>query len=172
MRLLVVCTANICRSAYAEHRAAAFVPPGHHLQLASAGTYGLAAEPMSDEMAQVLSERGGDPTGHRSRRARLADVQAADVVLTMESAQRLHLIDDYPALAPRIFTLTQFVAGLDVVDPGLTGRAVVTAVFRARPRPGPDVADPYGRGRAANLACADLLDQLLERVVPRLATPR
>ncbi len=171
LQVLFVCTANICRSAYAERRAGMLVPPGRAVRISSAGTYGLAAQEMSEEMGQVLQERGGDPTGHRSRRVRLADLQAADVVLTMETAHRLHLIDDFPGMAPKVFTITQFAGALDTVDPTLVGADLVAAVFRARPVPGPDVSDPYRRGRAANLACADLLDGLLERIVPRLALP-
>ncbi|HRW17354.1 MAG TPA: low molecular weight phosphatase family protein [Dermatophilaceae bacterium] len=171
LTVLFVCTANICRSAYAAARAADFVPPGGALEIRSAGIPGLVGEPMSEEMAQVLAERGRDGSAHRSRSVTAQVVAEADLVLTMEARHRLAIIDELPTAAPIVFTIAQADAALAAIPGAVRGRDLVTAIFRARRpvRPEDDVVDPYRRGLAANRATADQLDAVLARIVPRLA---
>lgn len=172
LTVLFVCTANICRSPYAALRAPAFVPAGRGLRCFSAGIPGSLAEPMSAEMGAVLRARGGEPSGHRSQPVTGAVLDAVDVVLTMEAGHRRALSDNWIGAAPKIFTMSQFAAAAQT-EPcqQLTGRQLVGAVSRARAPVGADVADPYGRGPAANAAAADLIDALLRRIVPRLSVP-
>ncbi len=169
--VLFVCTANIARSAYAARRARGYLPPGGDLRIDSAGTYGLAGQPMSQEMSAVLTARGGDPGGHLAQRVSAELVAGADLVLTMEAAHRAFLLDEFPAAAAKVFTLRQFAAAVDAVPPEVPGRDLVAAAFRTRPPAGVDVADPYRRGAAANAATADEIDGLLAVIVPRLAGP-
>lgn len=171
LRVLFVCTANICRSAYAVCRAPHYLPAGHLVEWDSAGTYGLTDHPMSEPMQLLLGQRCGDGSGHRSSPVSAAQIERADLILTMEAAHRVHLLDDYPTALTTTFTLTQFAAALADLDPLATGRALIAAAWRSRPAAGPDVEDPYRLGLAANAACADRIDALLAQIVPRLVLP-
>lgn len=86
MKVLFVCSGNICRSpmaaAYLEHRAA---QSGlSHIVVGSAGTLGIRGQPASDEAIEVLDDAGIDLRSHRSRGLKRHDVRSSDVVLGME----------------------------------------------------------------------------------------
>lgn len=168
MKILFVCTANICRSPYME-RYARHRCPGSRVQFASAGTHDYSGRPMDSEMAAQLTIRGIDPAGHVSRRLSAADLASADLVLTAERSHRSHLLLDEPAAVRRVFTLAQFAHAVATDEAG--GHDLIARIGRRRPRPEPDhdIADPFRRGDVAAAACAERISTLLDLVVPRLA---
>ena len=165
IRVLFVCTANICRSAYAEVVARHMAGPGAGVSFASAGTYGLPAQPINPDIAVFLPE-GASPAGFASRRVTRGMVELADVVLAMESVHRMFLLEEFPAVFKKVLTLGQFAEA--TLRTEARGRALIAEVGRARPpaRPQHDVADPYRRGRSANEAAAAQITGLLQVVVP------
>lgn len=174
--VLFVCTANICRSAYAEqlvrHRW-----PG--LRVASAGTLGVPGRPVEDLMAAELVRRGATPLGFASRSFTWAMAEAADLVVTMEVAHRATVVQERPDLVWRTYTLSQLARvlreapdlALRPADPGGWEPGELAATLRSRhrpPRAEHDVPDPYRRGPEVAASVATLLDDLLGVVVPRL----
>jgi protein-tyrosine phosphatase len=115
LRVLVVCTGNVCRSPAGEHllRAAladlsTHVPPGAGVDVASAGTMaptGRALDPLTGE---ALLGRGIDASGHRARRLTRDDVAAADLVLTATREHRTDAVRLLPAAVNRTYTLSEF----------------------------------------------------------------
>lgn len=172
VRVLFVCTANICRSAYAEVLARHLLEGDPTVEVASAGTLGWTDQPMDAEMAALLAERSVDPAGHRSRRLTPAMVDAADLVLTAEVAHRTWVLEQRPAAFRRVLTLGQLAATAEDLDADLRGRELLEAAGRAlRPAvPEDDVPDPYRRGRAAAEAAAQRIEALLERFLHRLSS--
>jgi sulfate adenylyltransferase len=167
LRVLFVCTANICRSAYAEVLARHLAGAAAGVTFASAGTYGLPAHPMNPDIAEFLPP-GASADGFVSRRLTGAIVEAADLILTAEAAHRSFVLEEFPAAFRRVLTLGQFAEAVGRSE--LRGRALLAEVAQQRPpaRPEHDVADPYRRGREANARAAAQLTSLLEVVVPAL----
>ena len=170
VRVLYVCTANICRSPFMELLTAHLAEGG--IEASSAGTHGIAGHPMDDAMAASLLGHG-IPTeqvdGFRSRPLTADLVAAADLVLTADSGHRRLILEKQPGAAPRVFTLGQFAtAAGDAV--GETGADLVRAIWARRPAADPalDVADPYGRGADVGAACAQQVESLLRVAVPAL----
>ena len=181
LRVLFVCTANICRSAYAELMAGHLLAGDPTVTVASAGTHGFRDHPIDPPMAARLRERGVDADGFRSRPLTMGMVEEADLVLTAESVHRQFILDDRPEAFRRVFTLGQLARTLDAVaaegDLDDVGGRELLGALRGRYRPveaDDDLADPYRRGEEAAAAAATRLDELLQAVVPRLrtATPR
>jgi len=117
--ILVVCTANICRSPVVEailrQRLAA---RGYSWQVTSAGTLAARGYPASQHSIDVLGARGIDIAGHRSHEVRTQDVEAADLVLCMERSHAEALRVENPAHRHRIHLLTAMVQrNEDVADP-------------------------------------------------------
>jgi protein-tyrosine-phosphatase len=168
-RILYVCTANICRSAYAEVRTRALGIDG--IDAASAGTHGWVDHPMEDHMATEAVRRGVDPSAFRSRRLTRAIIDDADVVLTATAAHRTFVLEERPVAVKRTFSLGQLAAALDDVPEHVAGVELLAAGRRIRATAvaDDDVSDPYGRGAQAAAEAARHLDALLERVLPRLA---
>jgi sulfate adenylyltransferase len=167
--ILFVCTANICRSPFAEVLARHHA--GDRAEVASAGTRGWTDKPVDADMAAELTLRGIDPDGFRSRKLAGWMVDGADVVLTAEARHRTFVLGERPAAVRRTFTLGQFCAALDEISPALHGvDALLKEVRRARPtaRAEDDVPDPYGRGPEAARLAADRIEQHLAAILPRL----
>ncbi len=167
INVLFVCTANICRSAYAEVAARHLLDPREGVVFASAGTHGLNAQPINPDIAVFLPE-GAEVAGFASRKVTGDLVADADVVLTAEASHRAFLLEEYPRAFRKVLTIGQFAEA--AAASGLQGRELIAAVGRQQPpaRPGHDVRDPYRRGEAANAEAAAQIDGLLASVVPAL----
>jgi len=167
IKVLLVCTANICRSAYAEVAARHMLGANPDVVFASAGTRGLTGQPLNPEMAELLPE-GVAYDDFAAKQVTRALVEGADVVLTAEAAHRTLLLEEYPRAFRKVLTLGQFAEAAQYSE--LRGRALITAVGRQQPpaRLGHDVRDPFRRGREANARAAARLDALLDIIVPAL----
>lgn len=170
LKVLVVCTANICRSPYME--LALRAQAGDAVEVVGAGTHGFTQHPMDEEMAAQARARGLDPTDFRSRPLTRQLVDEADLVLTAEGRHRSYILDEQPGAFRKVFTLGQFARGAQQLgDQGLTGREVVERIGANRPAADPavDVSDPYRRGTQAAAACASYIDELVTQIAPVLA---
>ncbi|MCE9584120.1 MAG: hypothetical protein K8T20_16675 [Planctomycetes bacterium] len=124
MRILIVCTGNLCRSPMAEHLmkralARAVRIPVENLGargwiVESAGTHAYDGLDMPENAKRALAELGITGVKHSSRLLRAAHLVAADVVFAAakehdESMRMLHA-----ASAPKLRMLDE---GRDVYDP-------------------------------------------------------
>lgn len=174
VRVLFVCTANICRSAFAEQWARHLLGERGEdpapLEVSSAGTHGFTGRGVERHMAAQLVSRGASPDGFSSRRLEEGLLDASDLVVTMEAWHRERILQDRPDLIWRCYTLGQLARVIANAPPDLTGHALV-AGLRAAHRPpvaADDVEDPYRRGRAVYTAVSARLEDLLDAVLPRL----
>lgn len=164
LKVLFVCTANICRSPFMELTAKALAPD---LDISSAGTHGFTAKRMESEMAAVLGE-GIDPSQFRSRPLTAEMLAEADLVLTAQASHRTYILDDHPVYFTKVLTLGQAAEAISRSD--TTGRALVAELARTRGTADPalDVDDPYRKGPVAARAAADQISSLVAAIVPRL----
>lgn len=90
--ILVVCTANICRSPMAaallKHALAAQTEPLRSLEVVSAGVGGRDGDTVSANSVTALKKVGLDISGHRSRAITEDLVRGAVVVLGMTESHR------------------------------------------------------------------------------------
>ncbi len=175
LRVLYVCTANICRSPYMELRSRQLVGPDSHVTFASAGTHGFPSAEMYPEMSATLTSRGITGIGSfRSRAFKTEHLLHADLILTAETAHRQFILDDHPGAFRKVFTLGQFADAVTALDDGLSGRPLLAQVAQHR---GPadhtnDIADPYQQGPEVAETCASAIDELLRVVLPALTGSR
>lgn len=174
LRVLFVCTANICRSPFMEITARDLAGPGAPVTFASAGTHGFREHPMDAVMGASLASRGLSDGDFISRPLTPAMVEEADLVLTAEATHRTFILDDHPSSFRKVFTLGQFAEAVRVLSPELSGRQVLAAagLRRGGAISRLDVRDPYGRGPEAADACAAQIDELLRVIVPALTGSR
>ena len=143
MSVLIVCTANVCRSPVAEwlwrQRADEL---GRPILVSSAGVDaqpGSAADPLC---VALLAQRGLDLRGHRAQRLHLPDAARHELILVMEPkhAQRIKL--KAPVLAGRVQLLGRWSAGA--------------------------IADPRGASREVYERCLDIMSAAVEQWLQRL----
>lgn len=179
--VLIVCTANQCRSPMAEIllRDAARAR-GLDWVVRSAGTRAVEGRPMDPKARAVLVERGHDPGGWTSMPLTPQLVEEADLVLTAEALHRSEVVTLVPAALTHSFLLLQFarLAGHSrpVAQPRgpKSGQLLVEAVTEARAHVQPvppgsdDIEDPVGRRKRAFRACADVLEAAVEALLDPL----
>ena len=166
LKVLFVCTANICRSPSVELLARHALRGATDVEFSSAGTHGWEAEPVNPDMVTALPA-DLDTSGFRSRRLTPQLLEDADLVLTMETAHRAFILDEHPGLFRKVFTLGQFAQAVDKAPDGLDRDALLAhvAATRGNADPALDVPDPYGRGPEAASACVARLEGLLSAVL-------
>ena len=167
MRVLFVCTGNICRSPTAERLAAAFADEGgFDVTASSAGTQGLTGHAMDPTAALVLSQLGGDPDGFVARRLTPAIAADADLVLAMTAAHRDAVLALAPRQMRRTFTLLE-ASGLVAASGAQTiaSLADARAVHRIDTL---DIGDPYRREASEYELAGELIAEALPAVL-RLA---
>ncbi len=113
MNIIFVCTGNTCRSPMAE-AAAKYIIKGH--SFSSAGLMAYENMPMSRNAELALEEKKIPYENHFSRSLIKADIEEADLILTMSSRHKAAV----SALAgDKVFTLKEFALGTygDIADP-------------------------------------------------------
>jgi len=97
MKVLFVCSGNICRSAMAAAYFRRRTADGaSHVVVDSAGTLGIEGAPASREAVTVMREIGVDLSGHRSRGVAERDLRTADLVVAMTRDHLEVLADRFP----------------------------------------------------------------------------
>ena len=178
--ILCVCTGNVCRSPVAERLLAARLGP--EVQVASAGTLGLAGRGIEPEMLAQLTAAGIAGNDFVARRVTAADVRGADLVLGLGREHRSEAVELVPAAVRRSFTLLEFARLLGTISPEelphgtiadrLRAAVPLAAVRRRRVASADldDVADPYRQHQHAYdtsfAAIRTAVDVIADRVVP------
>ena len=171
LRLMAVCTGNVCRSPLAEVLLRARLGDAA-VEIVSAGVRALAGHPMTPETAEIARENGADEEQTAAHRAHQLDerlLDGTDLVLAMSREHRTGIVDVAPHLLRSTFTLREFARlARPVSDAELTRligdargprrrlQLVVEHLSEVRgtigPPPSPaddDVPDPYRRGPEA-----------------------
>jgi len=122
MRVLFVCSGNICRSPMAAgyFRKRAAHSALSHVVVDSAGTLGIEGAPAAEEAIQVMSEIGVDLSRHRSKGLGAALLRTTDLVVAMTHGHLEHLALHYPGGENRRLLLRAFENGPDP-DPDAPG---------------------------------------------------
>jgi protein-tyrosine phosphatase len=149
---------------------------GPTVTVTSAGTYALVGQPVAAPMADLLLAQGVNPEGFRARLISPQLIEAADLVLPVTRAHRSLVVELWPAVVRRTFTVREFArllaqiddAALPVGSPAERLRAAIplAAAQRGRsrvPAADDDVVDPYRRER-------QVYETALREILPAIET--
>ena len=188
VRILTVCTGNICRSPVAERLLQAgldqVLPGGFEVR--SAGTRALVGDPVQPLSADIIHTFGGTAEDFAARQLTGKILRNVDLVLTMTSGHRGEVLQLDASLLKRTFTIREFARMLDVLEEregqappaaGLNGErlAANTKLWRKLPARAAsvrhlalapdaadnDVVDPYRRS-------ADYYRQMEDELAPAI----
>lgn len=108
VRILTVCTGNICRSALAEYQLRDLLP---EFDISSAGTHAVVGWEVPEQQVRIAQAHGLDAiTDHQPRQVTAAMLQEADVILALTMEHRRQLARLSPISARKLFTLREFAA--------------------------------------------------------------
>lgn len=180
-RLLVVCTANQCRSPMAEAMAR------HLLEQRSVNSAVVSSGVMSGGVAasrgavKVMRRRGLDISSHRSHQIDRETVEAADLIITMERSHIAAVAELSLAAVGRTFTLLELAELAPVTGPRRDGVAVGEWIAAANRMRHPtavmavgeadDIPDPMGGPARGYRRAADQIESLLTTVLDAMFPP-
>lgn len=185
--VLVVGSANICRSPAAERLLRARLGADGAVAVASVGTHATLDEPLPPPLVDLLATTWPTDGPHTAAQLEPAMVEAADLVLTTSRAERSAVVRLVPGAVRRTFTLRELarvaahLGPVSLPDGDVPARlaALVTA---AAPHRGPtapkdpaddDVLDPYGHDEQAYAAAfgqvREAADTIARTIRPELA---
>ncbi|MFN2189689.1 MAG: low molecular weight phosphotyrosine protein phosphatase [Candidatus Promineifilaceae bacterium] len=146
-KILVVCTANVCRSPVAEALLSErFERMGlKGWEVSSAGTWASPGQSAAEYSILLMAEHGLDIEGHASQIVSQDMLQSSDLVLCMESGHVEALRAEFPKQRSKIHLLTE-----------MSGRQY-------------SVSDPYGSSLDSYEEMVEevtlLIDEGLERII-------
>lgn len=141
MNIYFICTGNTCRSPMAAAILAAKKLEG--VQVKSAGIYAMPGGVMSAGTTQVLQEENMWMP-HATSAVTPADLAWADLILTMTVSHKNGLLQAYPHVADKTFSLKEYALDRDG-----------------------DVSDPYGGSTAIYRETFKELSQLIDVTVQK-----
>jgi protein-tyrosine phosphatase len=178
VKILTVCTGNICRSPFAERYLQTHLDelaPGR-FELSSAGTQAMVGKPMDRRSAELLEQAGGSDDGFQARQLNEMMLSDVDFVLALTVEHRNVVLARSPRMLKRAFTVREFARVLDAIRaddavslPRGGDPEDIAARWKALPKlaalkrhqahaGGDDVVDPY---RQPSEVYARMIDQLL-----------
>ena len=118
IRLLFVCTGNICRSPMAEGIARNYGRSiGHWLEVASASTLGLSGRPAERHAIAVCKEIDVDISHHQAQPLTDELLAWADHVLVMEYFHAAHIREHHADVGEKVVVLGAVTGSGEVPDP-------------------------------------------------------
>lgn len=199
MRILTVCTGNICRSPLMAQVLRARLMQlsalaSGLLVVESAGTQAEPGQAMPEPAAHSSLALGGDPAGHTAAYLSEDTLRGVSLVLTADREHRARVVALAPALLRRTFTVREFARIADHFDDAALAAAVdgpfVGADAESRlaailghladargmaPQPddlsGDDVIDPYLRSERTYALAAEQMAPGIDAAARVIAMP-
>jgi protein-tyrosine phosphatase len=175
VNVLVVCTANVCRSPMAEALLRQrLADQGSDATVRSAGML-AGGVPPPPEVITAMAGYGLDVSAHRSHRVTPEDLESADLTLAMAREHLRHAVVTAPSVWTRAFTLRELVrrgTKISSLAPGEDLAGWLARAHEGRERsallgesPDDDVADPAGCPKRAYTETAAILSHLIDQLV-------
>lgn len=129
-KILIVCTANVCRSPMAERLLRRHVSHTD-IEVTSAGVAAVQGRPMDPVSADILATHGiDDDAPHEARQVSSALLRRSDLVLVMEHGHSAAIFRIAPEVSGKVFLLDKWQSGQDIPDPHRQQRIAYEHVFR------------------------------------------
>lgn len=122
MKIMFICTGNICRSAMAHKLLQEKAKENNkNINVYSCGLFAENGDYPTNQAIKVMREKGIDLSLHRATNIRNSNIEDMDIILCATVAHKNHVINMYPELKEKVYTIKEYVgydkSNLDINDP-------------------------------------------------------
>lgn len=147
MKIMFICTGNICRSAMAhrmlEKRAKEL---NKNIEVYSSGIWAQNGDIPTYEGIETMKNYGIDLRTHRATNIRNSNIEKMDVILCATLNHKRNVLSMYPELKDKVFTMKEYVG------------------FPANDL---DISDPWGYGLDVYKKCAKEIEICIEKILEK-----
>ena len=148
MKVMFVCTGNICRSAMAEAMMKNMVKKENkNIDIYSCGIFAEDGWNATDNAVEVMKEHNIDLSKHRATNIRSSNIKNMDIILCATTSHKNNVINMYPDLVDKTYTIKEY-AGY--------------------PKNDLDINDPWGYDLSTYRACARKIEDCLEKIMEKI----
>lgn len=151
MKIMFICTGNICRSAMAEGLLKKKIFDNKlNIEVCSSGLYASIGDAPTYEARRTMEEYGVDISKHRATNTKYSNVKEMDLILCATSSHKKTLLSWYPKLEGKVFTMKEYVN------------------YNREFHDSIDIKDPWGYDLDTYRSCAGEIDECLELLIEKI----
>lgn len=121
MKLMFICTGNICRSAMAHKLMEKMIKDAKRkeIDVYSCGVFAQNGDKSTHQAIEVMEEYGVNLKDHTATNIRNAPIQEMELILCMTQSHKYSVLQMYPELQGKVVTLKEYIGeeNLDIADP-------------------------------------------------------
>ena len=150
MKIMFICTGNICRSAMAHKLLEKKLEEKqiNDIQVYSSGIYAENGDTSTYNAIEIMKEYGVDLKSHIATNIRNSEIDKMDLILCATLSHKREVLYLYPELQGKVYTMKEYVG-----DDKETK----------------DISDPWGYDLTTYQRCAleinEILDKLMEKIL-------
>lgn len=153
MKIMFICTGNICRSAMAEKLLKKKIEEKgiKDIEVYSSGVYAYDGEVSTWEAKTVMmDEYSIDMSNHRATNIRNSKIKEMDLVLCATTRHKRDVLSMYPSLEGKVFTMKEYVD------------------YDRKFHDKIDIKDPWGYDIETYRSCVAEIDECLELLLKKI----
>ena len=150
IKIMFVCTGNICRSPMAHYYMQKKVKDlgiENNFLISSCGTYAITGEKVTQNAIIAMADYDVSLENHRATDINDIDIENYDYIITLTTNHKEHIKYYYPKLANKIYTLKEF------ANPNI--------VYK-------DIDDPWGLNLTVYKSCAQEIVESVDILINKL----
>lgn len=149
MKIMFICTGNICRSAMAEwYMKKRIQEEKLDIEVYSSGIYGEEGSSASYLAKEVMKEYGVNMDEHIATVTSKSNIQEMDLILCATTAHKRILMQMYPNLEDKIYTIKEYAYDNE--------------------NESKDISDPWGYDITVYRHCAEELTNAIDKMIRKM----
>lgn len=150
MKIMFICTGNICRSAMAEGMLKKMLQEEKiEAEICSCGIYAETGDEPTYNAIDAMKDYDVNITSHKATNIRDSKIKEMDIILCATNSHKQNVLYLYPELKGKVYTMKEY-AGIDKDGQDL------------------DIKDPWGYDLNVYKHCAKEIQECLEKIVEKL----